>query len=178
MPNRLQCLDVPIVSDEDCERAYPGMITRRMLCAGYMEGGRDACNVRMVANEGRHQYTPANTPSIVFDRETPAAPWCVSEKSMAWCRGVRGVPFPTTPESTSKCVNSFTGSTTSCAPTLKENHPIVSFFNPDSTFLFFFGIFFKFPPPKNTCVAKMQENPIKPLGISLFSFLLSLCLPF
>lgn len=123
-------------------------------------------------------HTPADTPSIVFDRETPAAPWCVSEKSMAWCRGVRGVPFPTTPESTSKCVNSFTGSTMSYAPTLKENHPIVSLFNPDSTFLFFFGIFFKFPPPKNTCVAKMQENPIKPLGISLFSFLLSLCLPF
>ncbi|CAF93307.1 unnamed protein product, partial [Tetraodon nigroviridis] len=44
MPNRLQCLDVPIVSDEDCDRAYPGMITRRMVCAGYMDGGRDACN--------------------------------------------------------------------------------------------------------------------------------------
>ncbi|XP_032413598.1 trypsin-like isoform X1 [Xiphophorus hellerii] len=44
MPTRLQCLDVPIVDDEDCENAYPGMITRRMVCAGYMDGGRDACN--------------------------------------------------------------------------------------------------------------------------------------
>uniref|UniRef100_A0A667ZN76 trypsin n=1 Tax=Myripristis murdjan TaxID=586833 RepID=A0A667ZN76_9TELE len=44
MPTRLQCLDVPIVEDQDCENAYPGMITRRMMCAGYMEGGRDACN--------------------------------------------------------------------------------------------------------------------------------------
>ncbi|XP_037532585.1 trypsin-like [Nematolebias whitei] len=44
MPTRLQCLDVPIVEDSDCENAYPGMITRRMVCAGYMDGGRDACN--------------------------------------------------------------------------------------------------------------------------------------
>lgn len=92
----------------------------------------------------------------VFDRETPAAPWCVSEKSMAWCRGVRAVPFPTTQESTSKCVNSSTGLMMSYEPTLKENHPIFSLFNPNSTFLFFSGNFFKFPPPKNTtCVTKM-----------------------
>lgn len=45
MPRHLQCLDVPIVDDEACEAAYPGMITRRMVCAGYMDGGRDACNV-------------------------------------------------------------------------------------------------------------------------------------
>ncbi|XP_041708339.2 trypsin isoform X1 [Coregonus clupeaformis] len=44
MPARLQCLDVPILEDEKCEKAYPGMLTRRMVCAGYMDGGRDACN--------------------------------------------------------------------------------------------------------------------------------------
>lgn len=126
MPNRLQCLNVPIVSDEDCEKAYPGMITRRMVCAGYMDGGRDACNVRTAANERRHRCALAHTPSMFFDRETPAAPWCVSEKSMAWCRGVRGVPFPNTPESTSKCANSSTGSIMSYKPTLKENHLVVS----------------------------------------------------
>uniref|UniRef100_G3NGG0 trypsin n=1 Tax=Gasterosteus aculeatus aculeatus TaxID=481459 RepID=G3NGG0_GASAC len=43
-PTRLQCLDVPIVDEQDCEDAYPGMISRRMVCAGYMDGGRDACN--------------------------------------------------------------------------------------------------------------------------------------
>ncbi|XP_076594244.1 trypsin-like [Chaetodon auriga] len=41
---RLQCLDLPIVDDAECKRAYPDMITRRMVCAGYMDGGRDACN--------------------------------------------------------------------------------------------------------------------------------------
>ncbi|XP_061093534.1 trypsin-like isoform X1 [Conger conger] len=44
MPTRLQCLDVPIVDDAECERAYPGMITRTMVCAGFMHGGQDACN--------------------------------------------------------------------------------------------------------------------------------------
>lgn len=45
MPTRLQCLDVPILDHQQCENAYPGMITRRMMCAGYLEGGRDSCNV-------------------------------------------------------------------------------------------------------------------------------------
>ncbi|XP_061573194.1 trypsin-like [Cololabis saira] len=44
LPIRLQCLDVPIVDEEECENSYPGMITRRMVCAGFMDGGRDACN--------------------------------------------------------------------------------------------------------------------------------------
>ncbi|XP_078107942.1 trypsin-like [Sander vitreus] len=44
LPVRLQCLDVPILDHQDCENAYPGMITPRMVCAGYMDGGRDACN--------------------------------------------------------------------------------------------------------------------------------------
>ncbi|XP_049903113.1 trypsin-like [Epinephelus moara] len=44
LPTRLQCLDVPILDEQDCENAYPGMITRRMMCAGYLDGGRDACN--------------------------------------------------------------------------------------------------------------------------------------
>ncbi|KAL4657665.1 trypsin-like [Arapaima gigas] len=44
LPTRLQCLDVPVVDDRDCENAYPGMVTRRMFCAGYMNGGRGVCN--------------------------------------------------------------------------------------------------------------------------------------
>ncbi|XP_031708853.1 trypsin-1-like [Anarrhichthys ocellatus] len=41
--NRLQCLDIPILSDEDCDNSYPGMITEAMFCAGYLEGGKDSC---------------------------------------------------------------------------------------------------------------------------------------
>ncbi|MCI4374399.1 hypothetical protein PGIGA_G00005730 [Pangasianodon gigas] len=44
MPFRLQCADVPVVSDQECEKSYPGLLTRRMLCAGHKEGGKDACS--------------------------------------------------------------------------------------------------------------------------------------
>ncbi|KAM9309043.1 trypsin-2-like [Pholidichthys leucotaenia] len=42
-PFNLQCVEVPILSDKDCENSYPGLITDRMVCAGYLEGGKDAC---------------------------------------------------------------------------------------------------------------------------------------
>uniref|UniRef100_A0A665WFB5 trypsin n=1 Tax=Echeneis naucrates TaxID=173247 RepID=A0A665WFB5_ECHNA len=41
----LQCLDIPILSKEDCDNSYPGMITEAMFCAGYLEGGKDSCQV-------------------------------------------------------------------------------------------------------------------------------------
>ncbi|MBN3313774.1 TRY1 protein, partial [Atractosteus spatula] len=41
--DRLQCLDIPILSEQDCDKAYPGMITPSMFCAGYLEGGKDSC---------------------------------------------------------------------------------------------------------------------------------------
>lgn len=43
--NKLQCLNIPILSDEDCDNSYPGMITDAMFCAGYLEGGKDSCQV-------------------------------------------------------------------------------------------------------------------------------------
>lgn len=36
-------VDVPLVSPERCELAYPGQITDRMVCAGYQKGGKDSC---------------------------------------------------------------------------------------------------------------------------------------
>ncbi|XP_006011323.1 trypsin-2-like [Latimeria chalumnae] len=43
-PDILQCLCIPILTDEECENCYPGMITPSMFCAGYLEGGKDACD--------------------------------------------------------------------------------------------------------------------------------------
>ncbi|XP_012737369.2 trypsin-2 [Fundulus heteroclitus] len=40
---KLQCLDVPVLSDSVCRTSYPGKITSSMFCAGYMEGGKDSC---------------------------------------------------------------------------------------------------------------------------------------
>ncbi|XP_072535828.1 serine protease 1-like [Salminus brasiliensis] len=42
-PFNLQCLEVPILSQEVCERSYPGQISKNMVCAGYLEGGKDSC---------------------------------------------------------------------------------------------------------------------------------------
>ncbi|XP_045899888.1 trypsin-2-like [Micropterus dolomieu] len=42
-PFYLQCVEVPILSNKDCQGSYPGMITDRMVCAGYLEGGKDSC---------------------------------------------------------------------------------------------------------------------------------------
>ncbi|XP_076987174.1 kallikrein-12 isoform X2 [Tamandua tetradactyla] len=41
-PDRLQCLNLPIISDADCHAAFPGRITANMLCAGGI-AGQDAC---------------------------------------------------------------------------------------------------------------------------------------
>ncbi|XP_020912672.1 trypsin-3 [Exaiptasia diaphana] len=42
IPSRLRQAVVPLVSHRDCQRAYHG-VTERMLCAGYPQGGVDAC---------------------------------------------------------------------------------------------------------------------------------------
>ncbi|XP_063150827.1 anionic trypsin-like isoform X3 [Candoia aspera] len=42
-PDLLQCLNAPILSDEECHAAYPGDITENMVCVGYLEGGKDSC---------------------------------------------------------------------------------------------------------------------------------------
>ncbi|XP_014382730.1 trypsin-like [Alligator sinensis] len=42
-PGRLQCLQVPILSESTCRSCYPGAITRNMFCAGYVQGGKDSC---------------------------------------------------------------------------------------------------------------------------------------
>nr|BAL14135.1 trypsinogen 2 [Thunnus orientalis] len=41
--DKLQCLDLPILPQTDCDNAYPGMITDAMFCAGYLKGGKDSC---------------------------------------------------------------------------------------------------------------------------------------
>ncbi|XP_047407435.1 coagulation factor XI isoform X4 [Sciurus carolinensis] len=42
--NTLQKARVPLVSNEECQTRYRGhKITNKMICAGYKEGGKDAC---------------------------------------------------------------------------------------------------------------------------------------
>nr|XP_020746705.1 anionic trypsin-like [Odocoileus virginianus texanus] len=42
-PELLQCLEAPLLSHADCEASYPGQITNNMVCAGFLEGGKDSC---------------------------------------------------------------------------------------------------------------------------------------
>ncbi|PNJ27658.1 coagulation factor XI [Pongo abelii] len=42
--NTLQKAKIPLVTNEECQKRYRGhKITHRMICAGYREGGKDAC---------------------------------------------------------------------------------------------------------------------------------------
>ncbi|XP_036615815.1 anionic trypsin-like [Trichosurus vulpecula] len=44
-PDLLQCLNAPILSDTQCKCSYPGQITENMVCAGFLEGGKDSCQL-------------------------------------------------------------------------------------------------------------------------------------
>ena len=44
-PDLLQCLDAPLLPQADCEASYPGKITNNMICVGFLEGGKDSCQV-------------------------------------------------------------------------------------------------------------------------------------
>ncbi|XP_073075231.1 plasma kallikrein isoform X1 [Manis javanica] len=42
--NTLQKANIPLVTNEECQRSYRDYeITKQMICAGYKEGGKDAC---------------------------------------------------------------------------------------------------------------------------------------
>ncbi|KAM6287663.1 trypsin I-P1-like [Spheniscus humboldti] len=42
-PDTLQCLKAPVLSSRKCTEAYPGKITKNMICVGFLEGGKDSC---------------------------------------------------------------------------------------------------------------------------------------
>lgn len=42
----LQMLNVPVMSINLCKKLYGSLIKKGMLCAGYVEGGKDSCQVQ------------------------------------------------------------------------------------------------------------------------------------
>uniref|UniRef100_A0A3Q3L357 Peptidase S1 domain-containing protein n=1 Tax=Mastacembelus armatus TaxID=205130 RepID=A0A3Q3L357_9TELE len=47
LTNLLQKAAVNVIDQADCQQAYGKLLTPNMMCAGYMEGGRDTCLVRL-----------------------------------------------------------------------------------------------------------------------------------
>ncbi|XP_074123368.1 anionic trypsin-like [Sminthopsis crassicaudata] len=45
-PDVLWCLNAPLLSDAQCTSSYSGQITENMVCARFLEGGKDSCKVR------------------------------------------------------------------------------------------------------------------------------------
>ncbi|XP_063041489.1 trypsin-like [Engraulis encrasicolus] len=43
MPDRMQCLNQPMIDDRICKNAYPHLMTENMLCSGFMHGGASSC---------------------------------------------------------------------------------------------------------------------------------------
>lgn len=43
--NVLQEVQLPVVSNTECNADYKDIITNNMICAGIIEGGKDACQV-------------------------------------------------------------------------------------------------------------------------------------
>ena len=36
-------MDIPLITNLECDTAYKGQITERMICAGLAAGGKDSC---------------------------------------------------------------------------------------------------------------------------------------
>ena len=43
-PDWLQAVNVPVVDQAECDRAYPGRISEKQVCAGYAQGTQDSCD--------------------------------------------------------------------------------------------------------------------------------------
>lgn len=86
LSEQLQKIDIPIVERKKCNSLYHGIITKYMLCAGYLEGFKDSCNV---------SYTNIMFYTMTFNlkiRAILAVPWCLIKNWLGLFRGEWDAP--------------------------------------------------------------------------------------
>ncbi|KAL2762912.1 prostate-specific antigen isoform 3 preproprotein [Daubentonia madagascariensis] len=69
-PKTLQCVDLKLLSNDKCKRAYSEKVTEFMLCAGQWNGKKDTCTWVIQISEVTLPR-PCSEPSM--------APWCPGE---------------------------------------------------------------------------------------------------
>ncbi|XP_001658197.2 trypsin [Aedes aegypti] len=105
LSDTLQQLTVPIMSNQECKRSgyFRFQITNRMMCAGYLDGGRDSCQgdsggpLQLVnPSTGRHEIVGVvswgkecaqrNYPGV-YARVTKFVAWARSNsRDACWCQ--------------------------------------------------------------------------------------------
>jgi len=112
LPTRLMEVELPVVHEQTCRDAYPGMpIDDRTLCAGYLEGGKDSCSADSggplmvsdgdawvqtgVVSWGRGCAQPGNYG--VYTKVAAFAPWIEARTGLALASGGEA---PSVPETT------------------------------------------------------------------------------
>ena len=84
-PDVLQCLKAPILTDSACRKAYPGQITSNMICLGFLEGGKDSCQVSfsvllLAKPQAFQPYFPFPETQI----EKLSLGWIIRDKGEIW----------------------------------------------------------------------------------------------
>lgn len=100
-PDTLQEVEVPILANADCSRAYPDGITGNMVCAGVPQGGRDSCQgdsggPLVIFNDQTSRWELAGIVSWGYGCALPGLPGVYTRVSSftEWITQESGVGYP------------------------------------------------------------------------------------